>query len=53
MIGDPSSIAIRPGTGRLFLLGRENASIRSIELFRLMIDVDHLSPLDRVGRFFY
>ena len=22
-----------------------------IELFRLMIDVDHLSPLDRVGRF--
>ena len=29
------------------------ASIRSIELFRLMIDVDHLSPLDRVGRLFY
>ncbi len=26
MIGDPSSIAIRPGTGRFFLLGRANAS---------------------------
>ena len=66
MIGDPSSIAFRPGTGRFFLLGRANASIRSIlllmtcdslnlmnKLFRLMIDVDHLSPLDRIGRLFY
>ena len=53
MIGDPSSIAIRPGTGRFFLLGRVNASIRSIELFWPMIgDPSSIAIRPGTGRFF-